>query len=337
MRYRQFGETGLTVSEVGFGCARLGGFLSGQRTADSVNLLRAAFDHGVTFYDTADMYTHGESERLIGQAFRQDRDRVVIASKVGYRVPRERKLVSRVKPLLKPLAQRLGIKPRGMVAGLTGTISQDFAPDYLMRAVDASLSRLGTDYLDVYQLHSPPSSLLEHGDFLGPLEQLKAEGKVRFFGVACDRAEDALICLRYPQISSVQVSLSLLHQEALQEAIPVAAQRGVAVIARQCFASGVLAKSSDGLPTDNLGQEPIVGESQATEIMNYRRIAEGCGRSLRTLALQFSQTAPGVSVTLVGLRTSAHLADMMGDLSSPSLSESDFRALRGQSSGAARG
>jgi len=328
MLYKPFGATGLTVSEVGFGCARIGGFFSGQRAADLVSLLREAFDQGLTFYDTADMYAQGESEKLIGQAFPKDRHRVIIASKVGYCLSAQRTLAARVKPLLKPLARRLGISRPRMPAGWGGAISQDFSTEYILTAVDASLRRLRTDYLDLYQLHSPPTRLLEQGDLLGPLEQLKAQGKIRFFGVACERVEDVLICLRYPQISFVQVSLSLLHQEALQEAIPCAAQRGVAVIARQCFASGVLAKPLDDLATDSNAQDPILSLAQRAEITRYHRIAKDYGRPLRALALQFAQTAPGVSTTLVGLRTSAHLGDMMSDLSSPSLSEPDFQALR---------
>src|SRR5258708_21794165 len=103
MRQRRFGNTPLTVSEVGFGCARIGGVFQGSSRGEILNLLRASRDAGITLFDTADMYTQGESERLLGQAFGHDRQRVVIATKFGYRLPSQKQLGSRIKPLLKPL------------------------------------------------------------------------------------------------------------------------------------------------------------------------------------------------------------------------------------------
>src|ERR1700694_526802 len=96
MRYRQFGSTDLTTSEIGFGCARIGGLFSGGTRAEVIGLLRRAFDHGITFFDTADMYAQGESERLVGEAFRANRDRVVIATKVGYTLPTQKQFISRI-------------------------------------------------------------------------------------------------------------------------------------------------------------------------------------------------------------------------------------------------
>src|SRR5690348_14925975 len=103
MRYRPLGRTGLTTSELGFGCARLGGVFQGSSSTELVRLLRRANDEGITLYDTADMYTQGESEVLIGRAFRHRRHDVVIATKFGYRMPRQRELIRWVKPILKPV------------------------------------------------------------------------------------------------------------------------------------------------------------------------------------------------------------------------------------------
>src|SRR5437660_4401873 len=121
MRTRPFGKTDLTVSEVGFGCAGIGAIFQGSSRNESLALLHRALDEGITFFDTADMYTQGESERLLGQAFRANRDRVVIATKFGFRLPAQKKLIARVKPFLKPLVGRLGLKSRHIHAGLRGT------------------------------------------------------------------------------------------------------------------------------------------------------------------------------------------------------------------------
>src|SRR6478609_11815157 len=107
MRSRPFGKTGLQTSELGFGCARIGGVFEGLGRRETVALLRQALDAGITFYDTADMYTQGASEALVGEAFAGHRHEVIVATKFGYVIPTQRRLVNRLKPLLRPLAARL--------------------------------------------------------------------------------------------------------------------------------------------------------------------------------------------------------------------------------------
>src|SRR5215468_562109 len=143
---------------MGFGGARIGGLLAqdGGR-ATSLRTLEAACDAGINFYDTADMYSQGESEILIGKAFRKKRDEVFIATKGGYRLPGRRRLIQLIKPFVKPIVQAIGLRRRAVPAALSGTMSQDFSADYLRKAVEASLRRLRSDYIDLYQVHSPPT------------------------------------------------------------------------------------------------------------------------------------------------------------------------------------
>ena len=157
MRYRQFGKTGWRVSEIGFGGARIGGLLAqdGGR-ATSLKTLEAACDAGINFFDTADMYSQGESEILVGKAFRHKRDKVFIATKGGYSLPRQKRLIQLIKPFAKPIVRALGLRRSAVPASLSGTVSQDFSPDYLRKAVEASLRRLQSDHVDLYQIHSPP-------------------------------------------------------------------------------------------------------------------------------------------------------------------------------------
>jgi aryl-alcohol dehydrogenase-like predicted oxidoreductase len=104
------------------------------------------------------MYSQGESEALIGRAFRRRRHReIVIASKAGYCLPARRMLAARLKPFLRPLIQLLKIRRDRLPAGARGALAQDFSPGYLRKAVEGSLRRLRTDYLDLFQLHSPPA------------------------------------------------------------------------------------------------------------------------------------------------------------------------------------
>ena len=146
MRFRDFGKTGWRVSEIGFGGARIGGLLAqdGGR-ATSLRTLEAARDAGINFYDTADMYAQGESEILVGKAFRKVRDKVFIATKGGYCLPARKRFIQLIKPLAKPIVRAIGLRRSAVSTALSGAISQDFSPHYLKQAVEASLRRLRTD------------------------------------------------------------------------------------------------------------------------------------------------------------------------------------------------
>lgn len=328
MIHRRFSTTTLTVSEIGFGCARLGGIFDGASRADVVRTLHKALDHGITFFDTADMYCQGESEVLLGEAFRGRREQVVIASKAGYCLPAQRKAALRIKPLLRPLVQRLGLKRAHLPSGLRGSLSQDFSPSYLLKAVDRSLQRLKTDYLDLYQLHSPPAAVLETGEFLASLEKLKQAGKIRYYGVSCETTEDALICLRYPGISSLQIRLSLLDQGALKDVVPLATAKGVGIIARECFAGGLLAQCIENLKLEQLIADEAEREAKRREIRACNRIAERHSRPLAQIALQFVRASEGISITLLGMRTEEQLANNMRHLEASPLSLEEYHDLR---------
>ncbi len=328
MRRRRFGSTELTTSEVGFGCARMGGVFQSSSRTENVQLLRLAFEQGVTFFDTADMYTQGESERLVGEALRRDRDRVVIATKFGYRLPARKQLVDRIKPLVKPFVARLGLRPHQFHAGLRGTVSQqDFSSGYIVAAVEASLRRLKTDYIDVYQLHDPPLEILERGEFVQPLEALRQQGKIRHWGVACQQPEEALACLRYPALASIQVGLSVLEQAALDAAIPRAAERGTAIIARQVFASGLLTRQLDTLHPEDIDSDPEVAARKRDQLAAYASIAARCGRSRVEMALQFALARRDVSVVLLGISHKKQLEACLRALQAPAISTDELELL----------
>jgi len=321
LRYRSFGKTGIEVSEIGFGCARLGGVFGESATRQaSIRVLQGALDRGITFFDTADMYTQGESETLLGLAFRRQRDKVVIASKGGYCLPAQRQLIQRVKPLIKPLVRYLGIRREHLPSGAAGALSQNFTPKYLAERVEASLRRLKTDYLDLYQLHSPPPDAVDSERCIETLEQLKRAGKIRHYGIAADTVDDAREFLRYPTIASLQVPFGLLDQAALGEFLALAEARGIAVIGRGCFAAGLLkAEYTEAQLRELTPKWP--------QIMALRQIAERRGRSVLELALQFSLHTRAVAVTLLGMRTPAHLADNLQHFAAAALSDEEYREL----------
>jgi aryl-alcohol dehydrogenase-like predicted oxidoreductase len=324
VRYRQFGKTEWRVSEIGFGGARIGGLLAqdGGRAA-SLRTLEAACDAGINFYDTADMYAQGESEILIGKAFRKKRDQVFIATKGGYSLPGRKRLIQLIKPFVKPIVRAIGLRRRAVPAALSGTVSQDFSLGYLTNAVEASLRRLQSDHIDLYQLHSPPREELRGARFqdaLGLLARLKAEGKIREYGIALDSVEDAMHCLGMEGIASLQMPFGLMDPEALDGAFDKVSERQFGIIARGCFGGGALKQSLT--EADLRAIEP-----KWERVLQIRRVAEQMQRSPLEAALQFSLSIECISVTILGMRTPQHLAANLQYYAAKPLSNEEMREL----------
>jgi aryl-alcohol dehydrogenase-like predicted oxidoreductase len=312
LKQTAFGATDLRVSEYGIGCARIGGVFQ-QEPAQFIDLLARARDAGINFFDTADMYSQGESEKLLGRAFRGVRDRVVLASKVGYRLPAQRRLAGRIKPILRPLVRLLGIRRDRLPSLARGTIDQEFTGTYLKGAVEASLRRLRTDHLDLLQLHSPPAEVVARGEWERALEDMKRAGKVRYYGVACDTEAAGQAALRFAGVSSLQITMNLLEHAAADGLLPEARSRGVAFIARECLANGILAKREADLDLGVYCKTPEELGRRADQLTQLRRQASDRGVSLTRAALEFVSRTEGVSVTLLGVRTVAQLQGLLAE------------------------
>jgi aryl-alcohol dehydrogenase-like predicted oxidoreductase len=212
MHFRPLGRTGLSVSEIGFGAWGIGGDAGGaiaygpaERDV-SIDALHAALDHGITFYDTSDFYGYGRSETLIGEAFADRRSKVVIASKAG---------------MLRD-----------------GTL--DFSARHIRDSASASLERLRTDYLDLYQLHSAPLDAISD-ETIRTLEDLKREGVVRAFGLSARSPHEAKLAIERFGFESVQVNFNLLDRRAIECGLFELAERmHVALIVRTPLCFGFL-------------------------------------------------------------------------------------------------
>jgi aryl-alcohol dehydrogenase-like predicted oxidoreductase len=315
MKRHTFGSTDLRVSAYGLGCARIGGVFQGD-TRGHLDLLAAARDAGINFFDTADMYSQGESERLVGRAFRGVRDRVIIATKAGYCLPGRRRLLARLKPLLRPLVRLARLRRDRLPGAVRGTITQDFSSAYLRSAVEASLRRLRTDHIDLLQLHSPPLEVVERGDWHGALEDLKRRGHIRYYGVSCDSVDVGLATLRFPGISSVQFLLSLLEPRAAEVLAPKLASEGVAGIARECLANGLLVKDRAEIDLTKYTSSEEERRSRELDLERLRGEAAKRGVSLTRLAVEYPPSVPGVAVTLLGARSTAQLVRLLSELRS---------------------
>jgi aryl-alcohol dehydrogenase-like predicted oxidoreductase len=309
MKLREFGTTALRVSELGLGCARIGGVFQSDSKA-FINLLSGACDAGINFFDTADMYSQGESEKLIGRALRSRRDKIIIASKAGYALPAQRRLAAVLKPILRPAVQLLKIRRDRLPSMSRGTITQDFSPAYLQRAVEGSLRRLRTDYLDLFQLHSPSLEVIERGEWQPAVEELKRVGKIRYYGVAVDSVEAGLAALRYPEVSSIQFTLSLLEQRGAR-LFPLALENGAGGIAREVLANGLLVKSSAEVDLKKYCNSPEEEAKRVSQLDALRAEEAAGGPATLTRALEFPRSVAGVSVTLLGARNMAQLNKLL--------------------------
>ena len=214
MKYRKLGSTSLDVSEIGFGAWGIGGNQFGNsygpaEDEESLSAITTAFDLGCTFFDTADVYGHGHSEELLGQTLKGRRQQVILATKGGsdfYHTP-----------------------PR-----------LNFTEDHLIFAVEQSLKRLGTDYIDLYQLHNPPFSVIEAGRIFEPLEKLKTQGKIRYYGISIHDPQEGLLAMKAGKPSTIQVVYNYLRRDAAEELFPQALADGVGIIAREPLSNGFL-------------------------------------------------------------------------------------------------
>jgi len=208
MQQRAFGKTGLTVPEIGLGCWQLGGGW-GNDWNDSIaqQTLQAAFDSGVRFIDTADVYGDGASERSISTFLQSHRDAgLTVATKLG----------------------RAGIYPDG------------YTRASLREATERSLERLGVDSLDLTQLHCVPTDVLRKGDVFDWLRELQKEGLIKHWGASVESVEEGMICLEQPDLASLQVIFNVFRQKPAEELLPRAQAQGVGIIVRLPLASGLL-------------------------------------------------------------------------------------------------
>lgn len=208
MTKRPLGNTGRTVSEIGLGTWQLGAGWGNVTDAAAQETLRAAYDAGVTFLDTADVYGDGRSETLIG-AFLRDtpaaRQEVFVATKLGRRN-----------------------WPHG------------FTRDQVRQFTEESLQRLGVDALDLTQLHCIPTDVLKRGEMLGWLEELKQEGKIKAYGASVESMDEALFCVEHGGVSTLQIIFNVFRQKPIHTLFDAALARKVGIIVRLPLASGLL-------------------------------------------------------------------------------------------------
>ncbi len=208
MEYRELGRTGWKVSSVGFGAWAIGGTWGEVRDEDSMKALHQALDLGVNFFDTADVYGDGRSERLIARLRKESREPFYVATKAGRR--------------------------------LNPHVAEGYNRENLTAFVERSLTNLDVDALDLLQLHCPPTTVYYMPEVFGILDDLVRQGKVRYYGVSVEKVEEALKAIEFPNVQSVQIIFNIFRQRPSELFFPEAKRRKVGILARVPLASGLL-------------------------------------------------------------------------------------------------
>lgn len=279
MRTIELGKSGVQVSPLAFGCMSL----VPERKEQSLAAVQRAFELGINFFDTADVYGRGDSETILGEALRVGkiaRDQVVIASKCG-------------------------IIFQGMNPDYTYK-AYDLSPDYIKRSCEASLKRLGVDHIDLYQPHRI-DYLTHPQETARALEDLQAEGKIRHVGISNYTADEIRAISRYVRIESLQTQFSLLFLEPLESGLmPVCWEKEMSVLCWSPLHKAALTGKG------RFAHENWQAQREAGVVAQLRPFAERYGVTLTQLVLAWLMQLPGGVIPLVGTANPEHIADAAG-------------------------
>jgi aryl-alcohol dehydrogenase-like predicted oxidoreductase len=310
LKYRRLADTDINVSEVGFGVWTVSTSWWGEIDDErSVQLLRRAYEEGINYFDTADTYGSGKGETLLADAFDGMREEIVISTKIGYDFYN--------------YTERRGQQER----------PQNWSEEFLRFALEQSLKRLDTDYVDFLQLHNAKMDAVESDASFGLMEEFKKEGKIRSYGVALGPKigwlEEGQKVMRERNISGVQMIYNLLEQEPGRGLIETAQETGTSLVVRVPHSSGML----EGKYT----KDTIFDKNDHRRHRSKEWLLEGLGkveqldflttsgeRTLGQAALKFILTSPQVASTLPNIYDEEQLREFVAAPETPDLTEEEL-------------
>ena len=307
MKMRKLGKAGIEVSEIGMGCRAIGGNKHGNSygpTDDETSLatVRKALEMGCTFFDTSDVFGHGHSEELLGAALKGVRDKVFIATGVGN--------------------DFYGPRPK-----------RNFTPLYIGFALNKSLERLRTDYIDLYQLQNPTVRMLQRGDILAHMNAHKEIGQIRHYGVSINRPDEGMAALESGPPDALQIPYSILRSEGWERVFALAQEKGCAIIAREPLANGYLTGKYDGseeFPEGDVRRGLKEGDRQArtTTAARLKDVLEIPGeRTLAQAAIRFALKPDAVTAVIPGAKTPAQVKENLGASDCPEVTDEEMKSI----------
>jgi len=301
MKYRKLGKSGIMVSEIGFGAWSIGLDWWGKKIDDEegLRMLKRAYDLGITFYDTADIYGKGRSEKLIAQAFKGMRNEVVLSTKFGYDI-------------------YSGVEQIGH-----NELPQKFDEEFVRYALGQSLERLETDYIDLYNLHNPKMDAIQDDSTFRLLNQLINEGKIRHYGAALGPAigwrDEGILAMENRNVTAIQTVYNILEQDPGQDFFKVADGMDVGVLVRVPDASGVLTGKVDA--NTDFGKDDHRSHRKREFIIqamkkvdNLKPFAASKGWNITELAIKFILSEKTISSVLPTV-TSIEEMEMFANIS----------------------
>ncbi len=312
METRGLGRTGRDVSAIGFGAWQIGADWGDVAEDAALETLHAAADAGVTFFDTADVYGDGRSERLVGRLRAERGDAITVATKMGRRADQ--------------------------------TV-ENYSPEHFREWNDRSRENLGMETLDLVQLHCPPTDLYYRPEVFADLDAMVAEGRMAAYGVSVERVEEALKAIAFPNVATVQIIFNAFRQRPADLFLREAAARGVGVIVRVPLASGLLSgrygadttfAADDHRTFNRSGEAFDVGETFAgvpfevgLEAVERLKAIVGGDTPLAAFALRWILMHEAVSTTIPGARSAEQARGNAAAADVAALDEATMTAVKG--------
>ena len=312
MKYRHLGRTGWKISEISFGAWAIGGAWGNVDDHESLAALHAALDGGVNFFDTADVYGDGRSERLLAQLKKERTDPFYVATKAGRRLPQQ--------------------TPEG------------YSRKNLTAWIERSLANLNTDTIDLLQLHCPHPEVFYHPEVFGILDDLVKAGKLRHYGVSVERVEEALKAIEYPNVQSVQLIFNIFRQRPAELFFQEAKRRKVGILARVPLASGMLSgkisraskfAKDDHRNFNRHGEAFDRGETFAgVDFETALRAVEDLKKltpkhaTLAQLALRWILEFPAVTCSIPGAKRASQVMENVAASALPPLPKATMKKIR---------
>ena len=311
MNYRELGRTGWKVSEISFGAWAIGGAWGEVDDRESLAALQAALDGGVNFFDTADVYGDGRSERLLARLRKERKDKFYVTTKAGRRLPKQ--------------------SPEG------------YSRENLTAWIERSLRNLDTDTIDLLQLHCPHPEVYYRPEVFGFLDDLVKAGKLRYYGVSVEKVEEALKAVEFPGVQSVQIIFNLFRQRPADLFFVEAQKRRVGILARVPLASGLLTgritresrfAKDDHRNFNRHGEAFDRGETFAgVDFETGLRVLEElkplvpAGATLAQLALRWILEFPAVTCAIPGAKRPAQVAENVAASALPPLPKAALKKI----------